>query len=58
MKVLYLARPDDPLLSMDNVVLTPHVAAATYETSRRRASAAAGNVHRVARGDKPLYVIA
>ena len=49
---------DDPLLSMDNVVLTPHVAGATYETSRRRASAAVGNVHRVARGDKPLNVIA
>lgn len=49
---------DDPLLSMDNVVLTPHVAGATYETSRRRASAAVGNVHRVARGDKPLNVVA
>jgi D-3-phosphoglycerate dehydrogenase len=49
---------DDPLLSMDNVVLTPHVAAATYETARRRASAAADNVHRVARGDKPQNVVA
>jgi phosphoglycerate dehydrogenase-like enzyme len=48
---------DDPLLSMDNVVLTPHVAAATYETSRRRAAAAAQNVQRVAQGDKPLYTV-
>jgi phosphoglycerate dehydrogenase-like enzyme len=48
---------DDPLLSMENVVLTPHTAAATYETSRRRAAAAANNVQRVARGDKPLYVV-
>jgi lactate dehydrogenase-like 2-hydroxyacid dehydrogenase len=48
---------DDPLLAMDNVVLTPHVAAATYETSRRRGAAAAQNVQRVARGDQPLFVV-
>jgi phosphoglycerate dehydrogenase-like enzyme len=48
---------DDPLLTMDNVVLTPHVAAATYETARRRGTAAAENVQRVARGDEPLYVV-
>ncbi len=47
----------DPLLSMDNVVLTPHVAGSTYETSRRRGAAAAENVQRVAKGDPPLYVI-
>ncbi|MGH9122213.1 MAG: NAD(P)-dependent oxidoreductase, partial [Acidimicrobiales bacterium] len=47
---------DDPLLSLDNVVLTPHVAGATYETSRRRGVAAAENVRRVARGEAPLYV--
>jgi phosphoglycerate dehydrogenase-like enzyme len=44
-------------MSMDNVVLTPHVAGATYETSQRRAAAAAENVRRVAKGDEPLYVI-
>jgi phosphoglycerate dehydrogenase-like enzyme len=48
---------DDPLLAMDNVVLTPHVAAATYETSRRRGTAAAQNVQRVARGDQPLFAV-
>ena len=48
---------DHPLLSMENVVLTPHVAATTYETSRRRGAAAAQNVQRVAGGDKPLYVV-
>lgn len=48
---------DDPLLGLDNVVRTPHVAAATYETSRRRGAAAAENVKRVARGDAPLYVV-
>jgi phosphoglycerate dehydrogenase-like enzyme len=39
------------------VVLTPHVAAGTYETSLRRGAAAAENVKRVARGDEPLYVV-
>jgi phosphoglycerate dehydrogenase-like enzyme len=48
---------DDPLLRMDDVVLTPHVAGATYETSRRRGAAAAENVQRVATGDEPLYVV-
>ncbi len=48
---------DDPLLSLDNVVLTPHVAACTYETSRRRGAAAAENVQRVAKGEEPLYVV-
>lgn len=48
---------DDPLLTMNNVVLTPHVAAGTYETSRRRGAAAAENVQRVARGEEPLYVV-
>jgi D-3-phosphoglycerate dehydrogenase / 2-oxoglutarate reductase len=48
---------DDPLLSSDNVVLTPHVAGATYETAHRRGTAAAQNVQRVATGDQPLYVV-
>ena len=48
---------DDPLLRMDNVVLTPHVAAATYETSTRRGAVAAKNVQRVVRGEEPLYVV-
>lgn len=48
---------DDPLLTLDNVVLTPHVAGATYETAERRAVAAAENVRRVARGDDPLYLV-
>jgi phosphoglycerate dehydrogenase-like enzyme len=48
---------DDPLLEMDNVVLTPHVAGATYETALRRGAAAAQNVQRVARGDQPLFVV-
>ncbi len=48
---------DDPLLAMDNVVLTPHVAGSTYATARRRGAAAAENVQRVAKGSDPLYVV-
>ncbi len=48
---------DDPLLTMDNVVLTPHLAGATYETSHRRGAAAAENVHRVSSREQPLYVV-
>jgi phosphoglycerate dehydrogenase-like enzyme len=49
--------PDDPLLALDNVVLTPHVAGSTYQTARRRGAAAADNLRRLARGEDPLYVV-
>jgi phosphoglycerate dehydrogenase-like enzyme len=37
------------------VVVTPHTAAATDGTARRRAAAAAENVDRLAQGLEPLY---
>jgi phosphogluconate 2-dehydrogenase len=49
--------PDSPLLALDNVVLTPHVAGVTTGTSRRRAGAVAENVRRTAAGLAPLYSI-
>ena len=49
--------PAHPFLQMDNVVLTPHFAAATHETRHRRAKAAAENVARVAQGLPPLYLV-
>jgi D-3-phosphoglycerate dehydrogenase / 2-oxoglutarate reductase len=48
--------PDHPLLALENVIATPHVAGVTLGTSRRRGQAAAENVARVARGEDPLYL--
>jgi phosphoglycerate dehydrogenase-like enzyme len=47
--------PAHPLLHMDNVIATPHIAGGTAETSRRRMQAAAENIMRVAQGLPPLY---
>jgi phosphoglycerate dehydrogenase-like enzyme len=49
--------PANPLLSLRNVVATPHVAGVTFETSRRRAAAAAENLDRFAEGLPPLYEV-
>jgi phosphoglycerate dehydrogenase-like enzyme len=49
--------PDSPLLHLDNVVLTPHVAGVTTATSRRRAGAVAENIRRIAAGMPPLYCV-
>lgn len=49
--------PDDPLLKLKNVVLTPHSAAVTDGTSRRRAACVAENVDRIANGLPPLHLI-
>ena len=49
--------PQHPLLHMENVITTPHIAGATRGTSRRRGYAAAENVHRVAQGIPPLHVV-
>lgn len=49
--------PADPVYALPNVVVTPHIAGVTAETSRKRAACAAGNVDRVAAGLEPLYRI-
>lgn len=47
--------PDHPLLAMDNVLATPHLAGMTDGTSRRRGQAVAENVDRLERGEPILY---
>jgi phosphoglycerate dehydrogenase-like enzyme len=47
--------PTDPLLALDNVVLTPHVAWLTVETMGRCLDVAAENCWRLAAGEQLLY---
>lgn len=44
--------PDDPLLSLDNVVLSPHQAGVTAESLLRILQAAAANCNRLANGEE------
>jgi D-3-phosphoglycerate dehydrogenase / 2-oxoglutarate reductase len=48
---------DNPLFSLDNVVLTPHVAGFTDEGKRRMGVTAAEDILRVLRGEKPVYPV-
>jgi phosphoglycerate dehydrogenase-like enzyme len=48
---------DNPLLALDNVILTAHLAGPTYDNNYSRLRNAFDNVERVARGEKPLWVI-
>jgi len=48
---------DHPLLGLDNVVLTPHIAGATHEVRARVVNAAVGNLARFLRGDPPQFLI-
>ena len=48
---------DNPLLSMENVTVTPHFAGPTWDNQQARFRNGFDNVQRVARGEKPLWVI-
>lgn len=45
----------NPLTSLENVVLTPHLGSATYETRDKMAETAVTNLFNVLNGKKPLY---
>jgi phosphoglycerate dehydrogenase-like enzyme len=47
----------NPLLKLDNVVLTAHFAGPTWDNHVARFRNAFDNVQRVARGEKPLWVV-
>jgi glyoxylate reductase len=49
--------PDSSLLTLDNVVLTPHLGAGTRECNERVVSTAVENTIRVLKGEKPLYPV-
>lgn len=48
---------DDPLLALDDAVLTPHIAGVTKETSERTLSWAAANLARFLQGEAPKHVV-
>jgi D-3-phosphoglycerate dehydrogenase len=49
--------PDSPLASMDNVILTPHLAASSEEAMRRMAVQVAGGVLKVLKGEAPDHPV-
>ncbi|MCC7346344.1 MAG: 2-hydroxyacid dehydrogenase [Variibacter sp.] len=49
--------PDNPLLKLDNVVLTAHFAGPTWDNHVTRFRNAFDNVQRVRRGEQPLWVV-
>lgn len=49
--------PNNPLFALKNVILTAHFAGPTYDNQFTRFRNAFDNCERVARGDKPLWVI-
>jgi phosphoglycerate dehydrogenase-like enzyme len=51
------ADPRDPLLALENVVATPHIAGATHDVEDRLAEAVAANIRRVARGEVPQHLV-
>lgn len=49
--------PDNPLLELDNIVLTPHIASASVETRIKMAVVAAKNLVSVLRGEEPPNLV-
>ena len=49
--------PDNPLLRLDNVVLTPHIGGATAETIRRHSEMMTDDILRFTRGQRPVNIV-
>ena len=45
-------RPDHPLLTLDNIVITPHIASASHQTRNRMATMAAENLIAGLKGER------
>ncbi len=48
---------NDPLCAMNNVVLTPHIAGATYDTEANHSAMIAADVIRILDGEKPVHCV-
>ncbi|HWM41755.1 MAG TPA: NAD(P)-dependent oxidoreductase [Burkholderiales bacterium] len=53
----YRLEPGHPLFSLDNVILTPHLAAVTREARARAGIAAADEMLRILRGERPRNLV-
>ena len=49
--------PGHPLLELDNVVLTPHIGGATYETIERHSEMMASDILRFLDGERPVNLV-
>ena len=49
--------PDNPLLQLDNVILTPHIGGATVETIKRHSKMMADDILRFVHGDRPVNLV-
>lgn len=48
---------DHPLAALDNVVLTPHIGGATYDTEANHSLTIATDIQRLLAGEKPLHCV-
>jgi D-3-phosphoglycerate dehydrogenase / 2-oxoglutarate reductase len=49
--------PGHPLLGMDNVVLTPHIGGATFDTEANHTAMIAEDVRRLLHGERPIHCV-
>ncbi len=49
--------PDNPLMRLDNVILTPHIGGATAETIRRHSEMMTDDILRFTRGQMPVNIV-
>jgi D-3-phosphoglycerate dehydrogenase len=49
--------PDHPLTQMTNVVLTPHIGGATYDTEANHSRLIADDLSRLLEGQRPLHIV-
>jgi glyoxylate reductase len=50
-------RPDDPLLTLENIVIVPHIASASFSTRLKMATMAADNLVAGLRGENPANCV-
>ncbi len=49
--------PQNPLLGLENVILSPHIGGATVETIRRHSEMMASDLLRFAGGEMPVHIV-